>query len=103
MAGRLHAMGWRGKDMPTKVMFRDLCGALRASGYDADAAANLWDKCLRYEPEAIEQLRRDTGLYGVLHLSQFFEPLVDQAERGGEKPSRKRKMATKSKKPISKN
>jgi hypothetical protein len=66
-------MGWRRKDMPTEAMFSDLCGALRASGYDADKAADLWTKCLQYDCEAIEQLKRDSGLYGILHLSQFFE------------------------------
>jgi hypothetical protein len=77
VASRLYAMGWQRKDMPTKVMFRDLCGALSASGYDVNAAAGLWNRCLQYEPEAIEQLKRDTGLYGVLHLSQFFGPLPE--------------------------
>lgn len=66
--------------MPTKVMFNDLCRALQASGYDADAAAALWNKCLQYEPEGIEQLKRDTGLYGILHLSQFFDIPDDVSE-----------------------
>ena len=89
-------MGWRGKDMPTKIMFNDLCGALRASGYDAHTAANLWNKCLQYDREAIEQLKRDSGLYGILHLSQFFNEL---GESGKQPPSRKRKATTKSRKP----
>jgi hypothetical protein len=94
VASRLYAMGWRRKDMPTKAMFRDLCGALRASGYDADAAASLWNRCLQYDPEAIEQLKRDTGLYGVLHLSQFFGPLPEHDKLT---PTRRRKKATKGK------
>src|SRR5262245_49222925 len=69
---RLYSMGWKKRDMPTRVMISDLCRALQISGYNAETAATLWNRCLRYEPEAIEQLKRDTGLYGVLHLSQFF-------------------------------
>lgn len=95
VARRLYAIGWRRKDMPTKIMFSDLCGALRASGYDADQAADLWNKCLQYDREAIEQLKRDTGLYGILHLSQFFE--INEPAK--QPPSRKRKTATKSRKP----
>jgi hypothetical protein len=87
--------------MPTKIMFRDLCGALRASGYDADRAADLWNRCLQYDREAIEQLQRDTGLYGVLHLSQFFEPLVDEGELTEQLPTSRRKRATKLRKPNS--
>jgi hypothetical protein len=90
VASRLYAMGWRKKDMPTKTMFRDLCGALSASGYDIDAAAGLWNRCLRYEHEAIEQLKRDTGIYGVLHLSQFFQPLPEDDKKTA---SRRRKKA----------
>ena len=88
--------------MPTKVMFRDLCSALRASGYDADRAADLWNGCLQYDPEGIEQLKRDTGLYGVLHLSQFFEPLVRESEINEQKSSKKRMTSAKSRKPNSK-
>jgi hypothetical protein len=99
VARRLYAMGWQRKDMPTKIMFNDLCGALRASGYDADTAANLWNKCLQYDREAIEQLKRDSGLYGILHLSQFFEVNNESGEPGKQPPSRKRKTATKSRKP----
>ena len=83
--------------MPTKVMFNDLCGALRASGYDAEKAAELWNKCLQYDREAIEQLKRDTGLYGILHLSQFFEK-PDKSFEPDKQPARKRKKATKSRK-----
>jgi hypothetical protein len=72
VAKRLYAMGWRRKDMPTKTMFNDLCGALRANGYEVDGAAELWNKCLRYDSEAIEQLKRDSGFYGILHLTKFF-------------------------------
>jgi hypothetical protein len=93
VASRLHRMGWQRRDMPTKVMFWDLCGALRSSGYDADAAADLWNRCLKYDAEAIDQLKRDTGLYGVLHLNQFFEPLDEEELR--DQKSRKRKIATK--------
>jgi hypothetical protein len=100
VASRLYAVGWRRKDMPTKIMFRDLCGALRASGYDADAAANLWNKCLHYDREAIEQLRRDTSLYGVLHLSQFFDPMNEE-ELTEQRPSSKRKRAAKPRRPKS--
>jgi hypothetical protein len=96
VARRLYAMGWRRKDMPTKIMFNDLCGALRASGYDADRAANLWNKCLQYDREAIEQLKRDSGLYGILHLTQFFN---ESGEPSKQPQSRKRKTTTKSKKP----
>jgi hypothetical protein len=92
---RLYAMGWQRADMPTKVMFNDLCRALYASGYDADAAANLWNRCLRYEAEGIEQLKRDTGLYGILHLSQFFEKPDDVIDTGKQQ---KGKRAAKSKK-----
>jgi len=81
--------------MPTKIMFHDLCRALEVGGYDADAAASLWNRCLQYDPEAIEQLKRDTGLYGVLHLSQFFEPL---SEEDTQTSARTRKKATKLKK-----
>jgi hypothetical protein len=93
---RLGAMGWRRRDMPAKVMFNDLCRALQASGYDADAAANLWNRCLQYEPEGIEQLKRDTGFYGILHLSQFFDKPDDmsapdkQLKRRGTAKSKKR-------------
>jgi hypothetical protein len=99
VARRLYAMGWRRKDMPTKIMFNDLCGALRASAYDADTAANLWNKCLQYDREAIEQLKRDSGLYGILHLSQFSEITDEPGEPGKQTPTRKRKTATKSRKP----
>jgi hypothetical protein len=68
VAQRLYAMGWRRKDLPAKKMFNDLCGALRASGYGTEKAADLWNKCLQYDREAIEQLKRDSGLYGILHL-----------------------------------
>jgi hypothetical protein len=91
VAKRLYAMGWRQKDMPIKAMFNDLCGALRANGYDADVAAELWNKCLRYDPEAIEQLKRDSGFYGILHLSQFFGK--PNSIESGKKPAGKRKRA----------
>ena len=81
--------------MPTKIMFNDLCNALRASGYDGDAAANLWNKCLQYDREAIEQLKRDSGFYGILHLSQFFDESVEPRKQS---LSLKRKMATRSRK-----
>ena len=59
-------MGWRGKGMPTKVMFRDLCGALRASGYDADAAANLWNS-------ACDMNRKQLNSSGeILAYMEFF-------------------------------
>jgi len=89
-------MGWRKKDMPTRIMFRDLCWALRSSGYDAGTAADLWNRCLQYDREAIEQLKRDCGFYGILHLSQFFEPIDD-----GKLSERKSKRATRSRKPDS--
>jgi hypothetical protein len=79
--------------MPTKVMFNDLCRALQASGYDAGAAASLWNRCFQYEPEGIEQLKRDTGLYGILHLSQFFDTPDDLFES-----KRRRKRTAQSKK-----
>jgi hypothetical protein len=90
VAKRLYAMGWRRRDMPTAPMFKDLCGALRAGGYNADAAAELWNQCLRYDSKAIEQLKRDSGLYGILHLTQFFGETDDSGEPGHQ-PSRKRK------------
>jgi hypothetical protein len=95
VAKRLYAMGWRRRDMPTKIVFRDLCGALRASGYDPDTAADLWNKCLKYDREAIEQLKRDSGFYGILHLSQFFN---ESDETSKLPPSRKRKTTTKPRK-----
>jgi hypothetical protein len=97
VAGRLYAMGWRRKDMPTKTMFKDLCGALRDSGYDAGRAASLWNGCLQYDRDAIEQLKRDTGFYGILHLSQFFEP-VDESREAANEPSGKRRTATRPRK-----
>ena len=89
VAKRLSAMGWRPRDMPTAPMFKDLCGALRANGYDADAAAELWDQCLRYDSKAIEQLKRDSGLYGILHLTQFSGEADDPKD--ADRPARKRK------------
>jgi hypothetical protein len=84
--------------MPTKVMFNDLCRALQTSGYDADAAANLWNRCLKYEPEAIEQLRRDTGLYGILHLSQFFDRPDDVIETDRQRIGKRAAKSNKTKK-----
>jgi hypothetical protein len=99
VARRLRAMGWRRKDMPTKTMFKDLCGALRANGYNADAAAELWNKCLRYDPEAIDQLKASSGFYGILHLAQFFGKPFEAEEHGAQPTQRKPKKAVKSRKP----
>jgi hypothetical protein len=98
VARRLFAMGWRPEDMPTKPMFRDLCAALRESGYDIDAAADLWNKCFHYDREAIEQLKRDTGFYGILHLTQFFGPPEDLSEPDGQEKKSRRAAKTKKRK-----
>src|SRR5215208_4183680 len=99
VAKRLYAMGWRRKDMPAKNMFSELCNALRASGYGIQKAADLWNKCLQYDREAIEQLKRDSGLYGILHSSQFLENPDGPGEPSNQTPAHKRKRATKPRKP----
>lgn len=99
VAKRLYAMGWQRKYMPAKNMFNDLCSALRASGYNTEKAADLWNKCLQYDREAIEQLKRDSGLYGILHLSQFLENPNEPDEPSEQTPARKRKRAAKPSKP----
>jgi hypothetical protein len=99
VAKRLYAMGWSRTDMPTKAMFNDLCGALRANGYNTDAAAELWNKCLQYDPEAIEQLKGDSGFYGILHLAQFFGKPAESREQGPQPPLQKPNKAVKSGKP----
>jgi hypothetical protein len=68
----------------------------RSSGYDANAAANLWNKCLQYDSAAIKQLKRDSDFHGILHLSDFFD---ESAESRKPPSSRKRKTATKANKP----
>jgi hypothetical protein len=98
VARRLFAMGWRREDMPSKPMFRDLCAGLRESGYDIDAAANLWDKCLHFDREAIEQLKRDTGFYGILHLTQFFGPAQDLTDPDSQEKKPRRAAKTKKRK-----
>lgn len=98
VARRLFAMGWRPENMPSKIMFRDLCEGLRATGYDADNAAHLWNQCLQNNMEAIEQLKRDTGFYGILHLSQFFASRDELMESSESPPVPKRKKVAKRRK-----
>jgi len=47
------------------VNFAELCKALKASGYDADRAANLFNRVFYYDPDAIDEMRRNTGLFGL--------------------------------------
>lgn len=59
--------GYPVQDMPPNHVFKLLCDALKANGYNAEQAADLWVKCLRdNNKDAIRELRDNTGAYGVM-------------------------------------
>lgn len=53
VANCLFKMGWTPKGLPIdNLYFSKMCDALKANGYDADRAANLWDRAFNMDLEA---------------------------------------------------
>lgn len=59
-------MGLTPQEMPPMNVFKPLCDALKANGYDAERTANLWFKCINNDISAIEELQNNTGAYGII-------------------------------------
>lgn len=71
VAKALFRKGYTPQDLPPIKNFKPLCDALKANGYDADIAADLWDKCLQEDKSAIKEMHENTGAYGIM----LFGPL----------------------------
>jgi hypothetical protein len=61
---RLAKKGWKPTSLPPMMVFRVLCYALKASGYNANSAADLWNRVLEGDVAAKVELRKNTGRYG---------------------------------------
>lgn len=80
VAQSMFRLGYPANQMPPIKVFKPLCDALKVNGYDAGRAAALWVKCLRdNDPEAIKELKSNTGAYGII----LFEPDKEKSLQEG--------------------
>jgi len=71
VASQMFKKGFPPKELPKNEFFIPLCNALKANGYSAEGAANLWIRMLsnnNSDKEAIRELYENTGSVAVILL-----------------------------------
>lgn len=67
VASHMFNAGFPLSDMPPNNVFKPLCDELKAHGYTAETAAELWIKCLRdNDTSAIQELCNNTESLGKM-------------------------------------
>lgn len=70
VSNRLFRMGWKPQDLPPPQLFSAMCKALQANGYDVERAATLWHGAINCDREALLEMRRNTGVYGITAIDE---------------------------------